>query len=111
MRIVRLRLICHHSFLSTIRSSRKSLRILYHSVLSKGKCKFQHETGEEVQLSMSFLRITRKIGHFLPKDWPHKKKLAKPLCKPIHIAWSRQADACEIPSFCYSYGSTGQLPM
>src|SRR3954469_24782305 len=45
MRIVGLRLICHHSFLSTIRSSRKSLRILYHSVLNKGKCKSQHETG------------------------------------------------------------------
>src|SRR5207253_5323161 len=54
MRIIRLRLICHHSFLSTRRSSRKSLRILYHSVLNKGKCKFQHETGEEVQLSLSF---------------------------------------------------------
>ncbi len=34
-----------------------------------------------------WLRITRKIGHFLPKVWPHKKKLAKPLCKPIHLAW------------------------
>src|SRR5256714_12472569 len=55
MRIVGLRLICHHSFLSTRRSSRKSLRILYHSVLNKGKWKSQHETGEEVQLSMSFL--------------------------------------------------------
>src|SRR5436305_1065267 len=54
MRIVRLRLICHHCFLSTIRSSRKSLRILYHSVLNKGKCKSQHETGEGVQLSLSF---------------------------------------------------------
>src|SRR6266480_6816154 len=54
MRIVGLRLICHHSFLSTRRSSRKSLRILYHSVLNKGKCKSQHETGEGVQLSMSF---------------------------------------------------------
>src|ERR1700694_1202031 len=54
MRIVGLRLICHHFFLSTIRSSRKSLRILYHSVLNKGQCKSQHETGEGVQLSMSF---------------------------------------------------------
>src|SRR5436305_1346943 len=65
MRIVRLRLICHHSFLSTIRSSRKSLRILYHSVLNKGKCKFQHETGEEVQLSMSFF-ADAYLRHFLP---------------------------------------------
>src|SRR5437763_6020953 len=54
MRIVGLRLICHHFFLSTRRSSRKSLRILYHSVLNKGQCKSQHETGEGVQLSMSF---------------------------------------------------------
>src|SRR5207253_478760 len=54
MRIVGLRLICHHFFLSTRRSSRKSLRILYHSVLNKGKWKSQHETGEGVQLSMSF---------------------------------------------------------
>src|SRR5437763_5621005 len=64
MRIVRLRLICHHSFLSTIRSSRKSLRILYHSVLNKGKWKFQHETGEEVQLSMSFF-ADAYLRHFL----------------------------------------------
>src|SRR5215470_5420743 len=33
------------------------------------------------------LRIPQKIGHFLPKDGPHKKKLVNPLCKPIHTAW------------------------
>jgi hypothetical protein len=36
------------------------------------------------------LRITQKIGHFLPKDWPQKKKLVNPLCKPAYIAWQRQ---------------------
>src|SRR2546427_797884 len=33
------------------------------------------------------LRITRYFGQFLPKDWPHKKKLTIPLCKLIHMAW------------------------
>src|SRR6266702_8141018 len=32
------------------------------------------------------LRITRKSGHFLPKGWPHKKKLVSPLCKPVYVA-------------------------
>src|SRR2546425_7258288 len=45
------------------------------------------------------MRITRKSGHFLLKVWPHKKKLADPLCKAVHVACRGKADLSGISLF------------
>ncbi len=49
-----------------------------------------YEVDEFGPQTWNIVRITRKIGHFLPKDWPPKKKLVNPLCKAIHTVRWRQ---------------------